>query len=63
VVVMPNGVPVPPLSHSSRVADSAEEERDRQRDKMTQNLMHNYQHILGILYLRVSYMFNLSNSI
>jgi hypothetical protein len=50
-------------TRSSRAADSAAEERDKQRDEMMQNLIHNHQHILEILHVRVSYMFNLSNSI
>jgi hypothetical protein len=43
------------------VADSAAEERER--EKMVQNLIQSHQHVLGILHVRVSYMFNLSNSI
>jgi hypothetical protein len=50
-------------TRSSRAANSTMEERDKRRDKMLQNLMHIHQHILGILYVRVSYMLNLSNSI
>jgi hypothetical protein len=50
-------------THSSHAADSAAEERERKRDKMVQNRIQSHQHILGILHVRVSYKFNLSNSI
>jgi hypothetical protein len=60
VVVMPDGVLISPLS---RTVDNVAEERDRHRDDMMQNLMHSHQHILEILHIRVSCMFNLSNSI
>jgi hypothetical protein len=35
----------------------------RQRDEVVQDLMQMNQHIVVILHVRVSYMFNLSNSI
>jgi hypothetical protein len=50
-------------SSSHAASDNAAEESNRRRDKIMQNLMHNHQHILGILHVRVSYMLNLSNSI
>jgi hypothetical protein len=49
-------------THTSHAAShSAVEERDKCQNEMVQNLMHSHQHILGILYVRVSFMFNLSN--
>jgi hypothetical protein len=48
---------------TSRAADTVKEERERHRDEVLQNLIQRHQHILGILHVRVSYMFNLSNSI
>jgi hypothetical protein len=50
-------------TRNSHTADSAAEERERQRDEMVQNLIQSHHHVLGILHIRVSYMFNLSNLI
>jgi hypothetical protein len=46
-------------TRSSRAADNAVEERDILQDEMMQNLVHIHQHILGILHVRVLYIFNL----
>jgi hypothetical protein len=51
------------FTNNSRATDIATEERERQQDEAMQNLMQSHQHILGILHIRVSYMFNLSNLI
>jgi hypothetical protein len=51
-------------TRNSHVTDTvAAEERERQQDVVVQNLMQMNRHVLGILHVRVSYMFNLSNSI
>jgi hypothetical protein len=51
-------------TRNSRAADTTVvEERVRQGDEAVQNLMQMNQHILGILHVRVSDMFNLSNLI
>jgi hypothetical protein len=52
------------FTRKSHATDTiAIEERGRQQDEVVQNLMQMNQHILGILHVRVSYMFNLSNAI
>jgi hypothetical protein len=50
-------------THNSHAADSAAEEIERQQDEMVHNLIQSHQHVLGILHVRVSCIFDLSNSI
>jgi hypothetical protein len=65
VVVMPDGVLVPPLPRPlvSLTQLIVQWRKERERDEMVQNLIQSHHHIIGILHVRVSYMFNLSNSI
>jgi hypothetical protein len=72
VIVMPNGILVPPLRRPlvplTQPTAQWRKEIDNKTtwfriDNMVQNLMQSHQHISGILHIRVSYMINLSNSI
>jgi hypothetical protein len=60
VLVMPDGVLVALLPRPlvTLVQPTMQQRKERERDKMVQNLIQSHQHVLGILHVRVSYMFN-----
>jgi hypothetical protein len=62
VVVIPDGVLVPPLPRPLVTLTHSTLQlwrRERHRDEVVQNLMQMNQDILGIVHVKVLYMFNL----